>query len=46
MSEMGNIEHSTINIQLPMNGRSAGPWVFGVESSMLNVFPVRSGGLP
>jgi hypothetical protein len=44
MSDMENIEHLTFNIQHSMDCRIAGPSVFGVKCSMLNVFHVQAGG--
>jgi hypothetical protein len=44
MSKMGNIEHSTFNIQHPVHCQIACPWEFGVKCSMLNVFHIQAGG--
>jgi hypothetical protein len=37
MNKLGNIKHSTFNIQHPMDSRIVCFWEFGVGCSMLNV---------
>jgi len=44
MSEMGNIEHSTLNIQHSIRVGGGNPWTFNVECWALNVLVQETGG--